>query len=182
MEGAVEASILFAAGFVEGARACLAELRDRDIGAPRAWTLIFDLHRALGERSAFVELLEQFGAIFPDVAQPCWASPGIPGGGVVALEGRISSAADLDPVRNVAKSRIVVLDFGRLSRIDFTVAPELCALLRVYVDRSVRVILANVSELHELLLRETGLPTELTLLPRRTAAPTLATVPMGLAA
>ena len=171
--GEAEAALLFAAGRMAAARACLDESLERNVSDPRAWTLLFDLHRALGEREAFEAMLAAFREVFPRAPVPAWESTAIPAGsGVVALSGVLACAADLQPLRAAHRARIVALDLGRLARIDFAMLPAFCAELHALAAGGRRVILANVCELHEIVLRELGLPAGLALLPRRAAAAT----------
>ena len=169
--GEAEAALLFAAGRVGAARACLDEVLEGNVSDPRAWTLLFDLHRALGEREPFDAMLAAFREVFPRAPLPSWESPPIPGGpGVVVLSGVLACAADLQPLRMAHRSRIVAVDLGRLARSAFAVIPASCAELHSLVAGGRRIILANVCELHEIVLREVGLPATLTVLPRRAAA------------
>lgn len=169
--GAGEAALLFAAGHVAAARACLDEVLERNVSDPRAWTLLFDLHRVLHERERFDAMLAAYREVFPQAPVPAWESPAIPSGSAaIALHGVLACPADLRPLQSLHGARIVAIDCGRLERLDFALAPMFCSTLRQAVAAGKRIILANVCDLHEALLAEVGLPAGLTLLPRRAAA------------
>lgn len=171
LHGPLEAALLFAAGKVQAARACLEEVLERGISDPRAWTMLFDLHRVLGERAQFDVLLDSYRQLFPGAPVPSWSNAGMPAGtGVIPLCGVLARSSDLEPLRAAHRARIVAIDLGCLERLDFTLAPVFCALVRMLVSRGKRIILANVCELHVALLREMGLPESITVLPRRALA------------
>lgn len=171
LHGCVEAALLFAAGRVADCRSCLGEMLEANPSDPRPWAMRFDLHRALGEQAQFDSLLECFRERFPAAPLPSWSGAAIPAGaGVIALTGVLARPSDLAPMLAAGAARIVAIDLGRLERLDYALAPLFCASLRALAARGKRILLANVCELHGVLLREIGLPDAIAVLPRRTAA------------
>ena len=60
-------------------------------------------------------------------------------------------------------------NFAQMTRIDYEMAPKLCAALRLMTLQSKRVILANLGELQLQLLALMGLPSSIAVIARRTA-------------
>ena len=169
--GALEGALLFAAGHAAAARACLDDLLQENVSDPRAWTPLLDIHRLLGERDCFDALMSSYREVFPRAPAPSWDCGPIPRGpGVITLCGVLARSADLQALQVPHGHHIVAIDLGRLERLAFGLTPVFCSALHRAAAMGKRVILANVCELHELLLREVGLPPQVTVLPQRPAA------------
>jgi anti-anti-sigma regulatory factor len=90
---------------------------------------------------------------------------------MLELAGRLGSEEQLRPVFAHARvHKLVAIDFAGVSRIDFELAPKLCAALRLFALQSKRVMLTHVSPLHAQLLTMIGLHPGVALLARRCAA------------
>lgn len=173
--GSAEAAVLFAAGHAEAARLTLEDACSRQPKDHGTWLMLLDLHRMQDQRDAFDAVNERYRAACPDGPQASWAPPARPAASEgLELAGRLSSEEQLRPVFEYARAhKLVAIDLGGLSRIDFELAPKLCAALRLFTLQSKRVILTHVSPLHGHLLATIGLPPSVTVLARRSAAEAL---------
>jgi hypothetical protein len=172
MLGLAEAAVLYAAGHAEPARLCLEDACEKHPQDPRIWLLLLDLHRLQDRREAFDAVHERYRAACPDGAKAVWASrPPIGAPTRLELSGRLSGEEQLRPMFDYARGhKLVAIDLDGVSRIDFEVAPKLCAALRLFALQSKRVILMHVSPLHAQLLAAIGLHPDVTVLPRPCSA------------
>jgi hypothetical protein len=169
MLGLSEAAILYAAGHAEAARLAVEDACEKQPQDYRLWLLFLDLHRVQDRREAFDAAHERYRAACPQGPNAVWTSRP-PTGAPERLElgGRLSSEEQLRPMFDYARGhKLVAIDLEGISRIDFELAPKLCAALRLFALQSKRVILMHVSPLHAQLLAAIGLHPDVTVLPRR---------------
>lgn len=170
--GLPEAAVLFAAGRAEAARACLEHALLRVPCEPLAWAMLFELHRALDDRASFDSLAERHARARPGTPAPSWVfAPSHAETDMIRLSGVLAHESVIGEILAQSRTRrVVALDVGEVTRIDYALAPKLCEALRVLSLQSKRVILANLGELHHQLLALMGLPPSIALIARRVAA------------
>jgi ABC-type transporter Mla MlaB component len=158
--GPAEAAVLFAAGYADAARDCLEQWLARQPEDARAWIMLFDLHRTREDRAAFDALAEGHARLRPGLALPPWTyEESAVVAEMIRLSGAVSDASIAKEILAQSRTRrVVAIDLGKVTRIDYAVAPALCGALRLLAMQSKRVILANVAELHLQLLALVGLP------------------------
>ncbi|HEX6944625.1 MAG TPA: STAS domain-containing protein [Casimicrobiaceae bacterium] len=127
------AALLFASGQAANARALLEQgvASDRDTKqSPLAWLALFDLLQRAGDRAAFDQLAMQYSMEFERSApgweehhgQPSAAAKAPPGGGYIAIAGRLTqaSAPQLEGLRRAVAKRLpqARLDLGGITGYD----------------------------------------------------------------
>ncbi len=127
------AALLFASGQAANARALLEQgvASDRDTKqSPLAWLALFDLLQRAGDRTAFDQLAMQYSMEFERSApgweehhgQPSAAAKASPGGGYIAIAGRLTqaSAPQLEGLRRAVAKRLpqARLDLGGITGYD----------------------------------------------------------------
>lgn len=180
MVGAAEAAVLFAAGHAGAARICLEEACEAQPHSQPNWLLLLDLHRVQDQRELFDAVSERYRLACPDGPRPIWTFPARPSESseTLQLAGRLSADQQLRPIFDYAHSRkLVAIDLGEVSRIDFELAPDVCAMLRLFVLQSKRVILTRVSPLHWHLFVTVGLHSGVVMLRQHSGSDDLALTP-----
>lgn len=170
--GLREAAVLFAAGRDQAALACLEQSLSRAPSEPRAWAMLFELHHALGDRASFDALAVRHARTRPGMPTPPWACPPSRAHAeLLRMSGPLKDEAVIKELLAQSRvRRVVALDFSEATRIDYALAPKLCAALRLLTLQSKRVILVNLGELQLELLALMGLPSSIALIARPAGA------------
>jgi anti-anti-sigma regulatory factor len=149
------AALLFASGQAANARALLEQgvASDRDTKqSPLAWLALFDLLQRAGDRPAFDQLAMQYSMEFERSApgweehhgQPSAAAKAQPGGGYIAIAGRLTqaSAPQLEGLRRAVAKRLTQarLDLGGVTGYDDAGAALLASTLAT--ARQAKMLLA----------------------------------------
>ncbi|HVB47914.1 MAG TPA: STAS domain-containing protein [Burkholderiales bacterium] len=158
------AAILYADGKADHAKDALL----RELGSqPRPWMMLFELHRALGERVEFEVHAREFKAKFGRPA-PAWSAPPpeveevalrTGSGAFVGLSGKLSaqSAPQLDRLRAVAQQQqLLRIDFSRLQGADGPGCRLLFDALRAIRQDGAEAVLTGESELLGALAKATA--------------------------
>ena len=171
-----EAAILHSAGFSEPAIALL-EAYIASVPARGASLVLLDLYFATGKQAEFERTVMTYLGAFPQEPAPRWGTPAaVASVGTLQLEGVLDASTDcLARLREYAGSRrAFALDMSQVSRIAFPFLGEFAAALRAFNQQGRRVILANISELHTVLLQAVGV--QAVFMRRRATSPVAANV------
>jgi hypothetical protein len=167
-----EAAVLFAAGFVHDAIALMEKQIETSSLDRQAWLVLFDLYYAAGKKDAFGRLSTKYRADFPGYIARAWGAPvPVMSPGTLLLAGLVDQRCSLRLQEHAAGRRAFALDFAQVERIAFDFIGPFAGLLRTLHMQGKHVILANISEIHVVLLEAFGIERQVLLVRPKFTAP-----------